>query len=221
VERSGGRENLWDERAQAYRDSAPHASGPDLDLLVAWAGQGEGRTALDVGSGGGHLARRLGEAGFAVTTADPSAGMWPDVICQAEELPFSAASFDLVASRLASHHFAGAELALSEMARVTRELVLLEDLLFVDERVEEAEKLRDASHVRAYSLDQWHELFTVAGLEIEATEVIERQSSFSAWLERCGCKGDRAEKARELVSHRLDGDSYTSTVFLIEGVKAR
>ena len=184
MERSGGRENLWDERAQAYRDSAPHASGPDLDLLVAWAGQGEGRTALDVGSGGGH-------------------------------------SFDLVASRLASHHFAGAELALSEMARVTRELVLLEDLLFVDERVEEAEKLRDASHVRAYSLDQWHELFTVAGLEIEATEVIERQSSFSAWLERCGCKGDRAEKARELVSHRLDGDSYTSTVFLIEGVKAR
>ncbi len=221
MERNGGQENPWDERAQAYRDSAPHASGPDLDLLVAWAGPGEGRTALDVGSGGGHLARRLREAGFAVTTVDPSAGMWPDVICRAEELPFSAASFDVVASRLASHHFADAELALSEMARVTRELVLLEDLLFVDERVEEAETLRDASHVRAYSLDRWHELFAAAGLEVEAAEVIDREVSFSAWLARCDCEGERAEKARKLVSHRLDGDSYTSTVFLLEGKKAR
>ncbi|MGD0274047.1 MAG: methyltransferase domain-containing protein [Gaiellaceae bacterium] len=219
MERSGGRENPWDERAQAYRESAPHAFGPDLDLLVAWAGPGEGRTALDVGSGGGHLARRLREASFTVTTADPSAGMWSDVICQAEELPFPAASFDLVASRLASHHFADAELALREMARVTRGPVLLEDLLFVDERVEEAEKLRDPSHVRAYSLEQWHELFAAAELEIESAEVIERQISFSSWLERCDCKGDQAEKARELVSHRLDGDNYVSTVFLIKGVK--
>jgi SAM-dependent methyltransferase len=219
--RNGGRENPWNERAQAYRESAPHASGPDLELLVAWAGPGEGRTALDVGSGGGHLARRLSEAGFVVTTADPSAGMRPDVICRAEELPFPAASFDLVASRLASHHFADADLALREMARVTREPVLLEDLLFVDERVEEAEKLRDSSHVRAYSLEQWRGLFAAAGLEIESVEVIEREISFSAWLERCDCKGDRAEQVRELVSHRLDGDSYTSTVFLIKGAKGR
>ena len=44
------------------------ARGPDLDLLVEWA---EGETALDVASGGGHLARRLGEAGLKVVTVDP------------------------------------------------------------------------------------------------------------------------------------------------------
>jgi len=187
--------NVWDERAQAYRDSAPHAAGPDLDLLVEWAGPGTGRTALDVGSGGGHLARRLREGGFAVTTADPSAGMHPDVICRAEELPFPAASFDLVASRLASHHFDDIGLALAEMARVTRELVLLEDLLFVDERVEEAETIRDRSHVRALSLEQWRELFGACGLAIEQTELIDRQISFSAWLERCNCTGKTAERA--------------------------
>jgi SAM-dependent methyltransferase len=213
------RGNPWDERAQAYRDSAPHAAGPDLDRLVEWAGAGAGRTALDVGSGGGHLARRLREAGFAVTKADPSAGMHPDVICHAEELPFPASSFDLVASRLAFHHFTSTILALAEAARVTSNAVLIEDLLLVDERVEEAEKLRDPSHVRCYSLDEWRELFSAAGLALEATELIDRQTSFSAWLERCGCSGEAAEKTRELLAHRLDGDSYTSTVFLIKGSK--
>src|SRR5665647_2404328 len=119
-------DNPWNERAQAYRDSLPHVAGPDLDRLVEWAGAGAGRTALDVGSGGGHLARRLREAGFAVTTADPAAGMHPDVICHAEELPFPTASFDLVASRLAFHHFSSTELALAEVARVTSDMFLLE-----------------------------------------------------------------------------------------------
>jgi SAM-dependent methyltransferase len=213
------KENVWDERAQAYRDSAPHSAGLDLDLLVEWAGPGAGRTALDVGSGGGHLARRLQEAGYAVTTCDPAPGMHPDVICSAEELPFPRASFDLVASRLAFHHFTSTELALAEVARVALDVFLLEDLLFVNERVEEAEKLRDPSHLRCHSLDEWRALFSAAGLEIEASEVINRRTSFSAWLERCNCTGETAERTRELLSHRLDGDNYTSTVFLLKGVK--
>jgi SAM-dependent methyltransferase len=212
--------NPWNERAQAYRDSAPHSAGPDLDRLVEWAGPGAGKTALDVGSGGGHLARRLREAGFAVTTADPSAGMHPDVICSAEELPFPKASIDLVGSRIAAHHYSDVEAALAEMARVSRDVVLLEDLLFIDERVEKGEKLRDPSHVRTYTLDEWSALFAAAGLEVAASEVIERHTSFSAWLERCDCSGETAERTRELLSHRLDGDDYLSTVFLLKGVKA-
>jgi SAM-dependent methyltransferase len=212
--------NPWNERAQAYRDSAPHSAGPDLDRLVEWAGPGAGKTALDVGSGGGHLARRLREAGFAVTTADPSAGMHPDVICSAEELPFPKASIDLVGSRIAAHHYSDVEAALAEMARVSRDVVLLEDLLFIDERVEKGEKLRDPSHVRAYTLERWSALFSAAGLEVAASEVIERHTSFSAWLERCDCSGETAERTRELLSHRLDGDDYLSTVFLLKGVKA-
>jgi SAM-dependent methyltransferase len=182
-------------------------------------GPGAGKTALDVGAGGGHLARRLEEAGFAVTTADPSPGMHPDVICRAEDLPFPSGSFDLVASRLASHHYADVEAAVAEMARVTSGIVLLEDLLFVDERVEEAERLRDPAHVAARSLEEWRGLFAAAGLRIEHEETIDRVISFQAWLDRCDCTGETAESARALLSHRLDGDGYLSSVFLIEAAK--
>ena len=51
--------SVWNERAEAYRQSEAHREGEDLDLLVEWAAGG--RTALDVATGGGHVARRLRE----------------------------------------------------------------------------------------------------------------------------------------------------------------
>ena len=67
--------SIWDERAEAYRTSEAHREGPDLDLLVEWA---EGaRTALDVATGGGHVARRLRDAGLDVVSADPAPGSTP------------------------------------------------------------------------------------------------------------------------------------------------
>ena len=56
----------WSDRAQAYRESPTHREGPDLDLLVQWCEPEEGVKALDVATGGGHVARRLREAGLEV-----------------------------------------------------------------------------------------------------------------------------------------------------------
>ncbi|HVD10573.1 MAG TPA: hypothetical protein VNB88_08010, partial [Gaiellaceae bacterium] len=64
--------SVWDDRAQAYRESEAHREGPDLDLVVEWAAGA--RTALDVATGGGHVARRLREAGLEVVTTDRSPG---------------------------------------------------------------------------------------------------------------------------------------------------
>ena len=95
--------DVWSERAEAYVDSDAHREGADLDQLVAWAAGA--RTALDVATGGGHVARRLREAGLEVVTCDPAPGMHPDVICRAEFLPFADGAFDVVACRTAAHHF--------------------------------------------------------------------------------------------------------------------
>ena len=145
--------DVWSERAEQYRTSDAHREGPDLDLIVEWA-QGA-RTALDVATGGGHVARRLREAGLEVVSSDPAPGMQPDVVCRAEYLPFDDGSFDLVVTRVAAHHFDDVRQAVGEMARVASTAVLIVDNVFMGEDVEEAEKLRDPSHVRNYSEAEW------------------------------------------------------------------
>jgi SAM-dependent methyltransferase len=194
--------NVWDARADAYRKSREHSEGWDLDVLVEWAAGA--RTALDVASGGGHVARRLREAGIEVVSSDPSPGMQPDVVCRAEDLPFADGSFDVVACRLAAHHFEDVERGVGEMARVSRGLVLVVDNLWTGEADEQASRLRDPSHVRNYSEEEWRGFLVGAGLELEEVIVDERRISFEPWLERTGCTGEEAARVRELVADRIE-----------------
>jgi SAM-dependent methyltransferase len=193
--------DVWSERAEDYRESEAHRSGRDLELFAEWAA---GRTVLDVATGGGHVARRLRAAGCTVVTCDPAPGMKADVLCHAEHLPFADGSFDVVTCRVAAHHFEDAAGALQEMARVTGELVLVADNLFVDEAGEEADRLRDPTHVRNYSEDEWRGLFADAGLDLEQVEHEEKWVQLDPWLERAGCSGDEAARVRELLTGRIE-----------------
>src|SRR5262249_3280014 len=171
-----GHADSWSDRAQAYRESEAHREGPDLDLLVEWAAGA--RTALDVATGGGHVARRLREAGLEVVSADPAPGMQPDVICSAEELPFADGSFDGVAGRVAAPHFADPAAAVREMARVSADRVLIVDTLYLDERAEEADRVRDPSHVRNYTEAEWRALLGQAGLAVEEVRLFDKPIAF-------------------------------------------
>jgi SAM-dependent methyltransferase len=193
--------DVWSERAQAYRESDAHREGPDLDLLVEWAAGS--RTALDVGSGGGHVARRLREAGLEVVSCDPAPAMEPDVVCSAEELPFADRSFDVVACRVAAHHFEDVGRAVAEMARVASGRVLLVDNLFMGAASEEAERLRDPSHVRNYSEAEWRQLLEPAGLQLEEFRTFSTPIALGPWLERTGCAGKTAERVCELMVERI------------------
>jgi SAM-dependent methyltransferase len=210
--------SVWDERAEAYRQSREHREGWDLDVLVDWAAGA--RTALDVATGGGHVARRLREAGLEVVSSDPAPGMRPDVVCPAEDLPFADASFDVVACRLAAHHFVDVEGATREMARVAKELVLVVDNLRMGDDDEEASRLRDPSHVRNYSEDDWHKLFAGAGLEIEDERMGERRIEFGPWLERTGSMGADAERVRELLADRIEDGKLRIDRIALKGRKA-
>jgi SAM-dependent methyltransferase len=196
--------DLWSERAQAYRESAAHREGRDLDLIVEWAGPGAGRSALDVATGGGHVARRLREAGFEVVSTDSAIGMQPDVVCRAEDLPFADGSFDVVACRVAAHHFEDAEAAVRELARVGRGAVLVVDNLFISDTAEEADRVRDPSHVRNYSEPEWRGFLEGAGLRVEAAEVLDKPIELEPWLARAGCEGEDAERVRGLLADRID-----------------
>jgi SAM-dependent methyltransferase len=208
--------DLWSGRAEAYRESEAHRSGRDLDLIVEWA---EGETALDVATGGGHVARRLREAGFQVVTVDPAPGMGADTTARAEDLPFADASFDTVVSRVAPHHFTNIKRALGEMARVNRMVVLVADNLYAGDRVEEAERLRDPTHVRCYSEEEWRDLFEGAGLEVEAVELENKRIELEPWLARAGCQGEEAVQVKELLADRIVGDYVHLDRIVLKGRK--
>ena len=208
--------DAWSDRAQLYRDSDAHREGEDLDLFVEWA---EGRQVLDVATGGGHVARRLREAGHDVITCDPAPGMQADVVCRAEELPFADGSFDVVACRVAAHHFDDVAKAIREMARVSRNFVLVADNLYLDDTVEEAERLRDPTHVRCYSEKEWSGFFEDAGLEVDDIQRFDKQIELEPWLERAGSTGEDADRVRELLADRIEGGQVKLTRIALRGRK--
>src|SRR5581483_2258610 len=169
--------------------------------------------------GGGHVARRLREAGLEVTTVDPAAGMEPDVVAPAEELPFGDESFDLVVTRLGAHHFADVRKAVGELARVSQRTVVVVDNTFGGDALEEAERLRDPSHVRSYSAGEWRDLLEDAGLGIDDIRFLPMRIELEPWLERAGCTGEAAARVGELVADRLEDGWVTLDRVAIKAVK--
>lgn len=209
--------DVWSGRAEAYRDAPEQREGEDLDRIVEWAGGA--RTALDVATGGGHVARRLREAGVEVVSVDPAPGMRPDVICRAEHLPFADSSFDLVVTRIAPHHFEDVPAAVREMARVARYRVVVEDTLWESEQVEEAEKVRDPTHVRSYTQAEWRSFLEAAGLEIEQVEVVEKRHPLGPWLARAGTSEADGARVRELLAEHIQDGEYVDRKVLLNARK--
>ncbi len=215
--------DAWSSRAAAYRESPTHASDADLEIVVEMCNPHEGVKALDVATGGGHVARRLREQGAEVVTADPAPGMQADVVCAAEDLPFADGSFDVVVTRIAPHHFSDIGAAVGELARVSNRVVVVEDTEYTSEEVEAAEKLRDPTHVRNYSEDEWRELLESAGSRDRACRALHQDTS--AGSVACAHRvhrrrrGPRARAARaahlggrlRLAGHEADPESEEVT----------
>jgi SAM-dependent methyltransferase len=213
--------DVWSQRADAFRESPTHREGPDLDLLVEWCEPGHDVKVLDVATGGGHVARRLREEGCTVITVDPAPGMKPDVVASAEELPFADGSFDVVTCRIAAHHFRDIRAAVAEMARIAQRLVVIEDNVFIDDAVEEAERLRDPTHVRCYSEDEWKDLLTAAGLEVEQVERFERHPVVDDWLARVETPPADGARVRELLGDRIQDGALKLQSIVVKARKSQ
>ena len=212
--------DVWSQRAQAFRESEPHREGADLDLVVEWCEPGPGVTALDVATGGGHVARRLREAGCSVVTVDRSPGMRADVLASAEHLPFADESFDVVVCRIAAHHFPDVRAAVLEMGRVSRRLLVVDDLLFDGESVEAANRLRDPTHVRSYTEDEWRELVAAAGFELDRLEIFQRRLALEPWLDRVDAPAHERTRIRELLGDAADADSVRVPLIVLKARRA-
>ena len=129
--------------------------------------------------------------------------MKPDVVGRAEHLPFDDGSFDVVVCRIAAHHFPDIQVAVAEMARVSERLLVIDDLLFDGEGVEEAHRLRDPTHVRSYTEDEWRELVVANGFEVEQVELFgDRRLDLEPWLDRVEVPPDDRPRILEVRADR-------------------
>ena len=211
--------DVWSGRAQAMRESPTHREGPDLDLVTEWCEPAVGVKAIDVATGGQHVARRLREAGATVVTVDPAPGMEPDVISRAEELPFADDSFDVAACRIAAHHFDDVAAAVREMARVSRDRVVVQDTLFQGEAMEEAERVRDPTHIQRYTEEEWRAFFSDATLEIDRLEIMSRRMPVDPWLERAVVTPEVASKVKELIAEMIEDGLVRHEAIILRGRK--
>ena len=106
----------------------------------------------------------------------------------AEKLPFSDNSFDIVISRLAFHHFPNPKRCFSEMARVLKtdgKMVVI-DMEAAEEALrnteDDIETLRDPSHMRNLSKEEFTNMFRESCLSITTMDCSELPVSLSAWL---------------------------------------
>jgi SAM-dependent methyltransferase len=146
--------------------------------------------------------------------------MQPDVVCRAESLPFEDARFDAVSCRVAAHHFDHVDTAVREMARVSADRVILVDNLFLDDDAEEADRIRDPSHVRNLSEAEWLEICGSSRLHVDETRRFDKAIEVDPWLERARCHGDDAACVRELLGTRIANGWLTlDRIAILAGVR--
>ncbi|MEY5100147.1 MAG: hypothetical protein RJA36_2866 [Pseudomonadota bacterium] len=199
----------FDPQAQAYLQSAVHATGPDLVRArerVAQVPELAAARCLDLGTGAGHLSFALAPVVAQAVAADPSASMLATVMAaaaekglgnistvqtRAESLPFPDAHFSLVASRYSAHHWLDLATALHEMRRVTQPggYLLLIDIegdenALADTHLQAIELLRDRSHVRDRSPSEWTRLLSAAGFDRIEHESWPTRLEFGSWVTR-------------------------------------
>lgn len=107
---------------------------------------------------------------------------------EAENLPYTDNSFDIVMSRLAFHHFESIDIVLKEMCRVLKEngkLVIIDMEAREEnlrEKADKLEKLRDKSHVRCISKTEFFEELSKNNMNVLDSETIKIPVCLDSWM---------------------------------------
>ena len=212
----------WERAADQYA-TGEHKSGRELELVVDFAAPRGTERVLDVGAGAGHTALALAPHVRSVVVTDPVDGMLAAarrvfaeagahnaefVRATAEHLPFPHASFEIVTSRLAAHHFDDVPQAMREIARVLRPgglFIFVDTTAPLDDQAAQfqdaVERLRDSTHQRLYTQTQWVAFAEDAGFRIERMDLVRKGHAFEPWLQRGGEEVQTMQRVREQFLH--------------------
>lgn len=220
--------------AEAYVQSATHAAGDDLARLVAIVGPVATDEVLDIATGGGHVAAALSPLVRRVVASDLTVEMLAaagrffrskgltnveTTEADAEDLPFGDRTFDIVTCRIAPHHFPTPDRFVAEASRVLRpggRLGLIDTTVPpgpIGAWHNAFETVRDPSHVRSLTDDEWTGLIRVAGLVIGTIEHFQKRHDFADWTRRSGMT---AEARDALGAHMLGASDGIREAFRVE-----
>lgn len=205
--------------ARSYFRSPAHSSGKDLDKLRAWVSEANPDSVLDIATGAGHTAGAVREdtkedalvcatdiSPEMVRTAVSKHGV-EGVVADAEELPFVSSSFDAVTCRIAAHHFPNPRGFLAEVRRVMAPsgVFAFEDNVAPDDDeldgyLNEVERLRDPTHVRSYTVEEWKEWLEEAGFEVLETRVVKKRLDYDTWIDSLDTPEERRGQVESMLS---------------------
>ncbi|WP_394219763.1 class I SAM-dependent methyltransferase [Halobacillus trueperi] len=197
-------QEVFSKNKQAYVDSSTHKKQSDLDAIIEWVEPSPSDKALDIATGGGHVAKALSLHCGTVFATDLTKDMLQNtarhltsqqnieyVVADAEQLPFLDGSFDLVTCRIAPHHFPSPHQFIKEVARVLKDngrFLMIDNVAPEDDALDEFynrfEKKRDYSHVRALKISEWKKLFRNNHLNVKKHLTRKKAMPFPDWVRR-------------------------------------
>ena len=210
---------IFGERAAMYTTSAAHTDPQVLARVVELAAPQAAESALDLATGTGHTAFALAPHAARVVGTD----LTPQMLAEAERLahdraignvcfcladvhglPFGEGAFQIVTCRRAAHHFSDILRALREMKRVLRaggRLVVDDRSVpeddFVDEHMNELDRLHDESHVRQYRPSEWERMLKAGGFAVVSVEPYIKHRPLTSLTD--GVSTDNAAKIHALL----------------------
>ena len=186
--------------------------------VVRFVVPGGAERALDSGSGAGALAFALAPHVREVVAVDlvpelleqgrKRGEQFPNVTFvegDATALPFEPYSFDLTGSLRTLHHIARPELAVAELARVTRpggRVLVVDQIAPVDPvaaaELNAFERARDPSHTRALADIDLRHFFESNELVLVRNAYALEPRDLGPYIDLAGCEGEARERAESL-----------------------
>lgn len=207
-------------RARDYVTSAVHSAGADLDQIAAELQTWKVSRVLDLGCGGGHVSYCAAPYVAEVVACDVTQSMLDAVAATAaergldniatqqapaENLPFDDGYFDAVLCRFTAHHWQDMERGLREARRVLKpsgRAVFIDSVVpadrTLDTHMHAVELLRDASHVRNYSVAEWVSALGRSKFAIKSLTIRTLRMEFAVWTARTRTPTVHAEAIRLL-----------------------
>ena len=218
---------------QFTRQAVPFATAPGIQdeaalrLVVEFSGARASDTLLDVACGPGIVVCAFATVVKHATGIDLTPAMldraralqqekglanvaWQ--LGEAVPLPYPDASFSIVTSRFAFHHFLDPAAALKEMARVCRprgKVMVIDSAPDPDkaDAFNAMELVRDPSHTRAMPLAELKELYRGAGLPEPRAAGYRLEGELEGLIKRSFPKPGDDETLRRIFRASVDGDT--------------